>query len=195
MSGRYQAEEPSVEKKNLLSFFKGEKGTKWLFIIGFAGILLIFASSFFSKKEENAAPIANQDVISADQYTEKLEQKLTGIIGSISGVENPKVMVTLENGIEYIYAQEEKNSGSSTEDVNSSGSKTQQSNETEKNYLIVDGASGKQALVITEVQPTIKGVVVVCDGGGQTAVQQRIISAVSTALNITSARICVVESS
>ena len=87
MSGRYQAEEPSGEKKNLLSFFKGEKGTKWLLIIGFAGILLIFASSFFSKKEENAAPIVNQDVISADQYTEKLEQKLTEIIGSISGVE------------------------------------------------------------------------------------------------------------
>lgn len=194
MGARYQTEGAAGEPKSLLSFLKGEKGTKWLLIIGLAGIFLIFASGFFSKKEETA-PAAAQDVISAEQYAEKLEQKLTEIIGNISGVENPKVMVTLENGIEYVYAQEEKSSGSATEDVTSNGSKSQQSTDTEKNYLVLDGDSGKQALVITEVQPTIKGVVVVCGGGGQTAVQQRIISAVSTALNITSARICVVEAS
>ncbi len=194
MGGRYQAEGAEPANKGLRSFFKGEKGTKWLFIIGLAGIILIFASSFFSKKEE-AAPLPKQDILTADQYAEKLERKLEEIIGSISGVGNPKVMVTLENGIEYIYAQEEKNSGSKTEDVTSNGSKIQHSSDRENNYLIVDGASGKQALIVTEVQPTIKGVVVVCSGGGQPAVQQRIITAVSTALNVTSARVCVVEAS
>ncbi len=195
MNERHFKQDGSAEKLSVLSFFKGEKGTKWLLVIGLAGILLIFASGFFSKKEDTKTPAANQNVMTADQYAEKLEQKLTQIIGSISGVGEPKVMVTLENGIEYIYAQEEKNSGSKTEDVNSNGSKSQQSSDSEKNYLIVDGASGKQALVVTEVQPTIKGVVVVCAGGDQTAVQQRVINAVSTALNITSARICVVKAS
>ena len=53
------------------------------------------------------------------------------------------------------------------------------------------GGSGKQALVVTEVQPTIKGVGVVCQGGDIPAVQQRIISAVTTALAVNSTRVCV----
>ena len=46
---------------------------------------------------------------------------------------------------------------------------------------------------MTEVQPVVKGVVVVCDGGDDPVVQQRVIDAVTTALDITSVRVCVVK--
>ena len=60
--------------------------------------------------------------------------------------------------------------------------------------MTVKGPNGEEeALAITEVQPTVKGVVVVCSGGDDPEVQQRIINAVTTALNITTKRVCVTK--
>lgn len=191
------ADEKSYENESKPSFFsllKSEKGSKVIIVLGIAGILLIFLSGMFGKQKEKTQLPEEQNTISSDQYVRELEAKLTDMIGSISGVGASKVMVTLENGIEYIYAQEEKVSGSKQEDTTVSGaSKVQQSDGSEKKYLLVDGTSGKQALIVTEVQPKIKGVVIVCGGGDDPAVKQRIIDAVTIALNVTSARVCVTK--
>ena len=48
---------------------------------------------------------------------------------------------------------------------------------------------------ISVATATVKGVVVVCEGGDLPQVQQRIIEAVTTALNISSKRVCVTKSS
>ena len=62
-------------------------------------------------------------------------------------------------------------------------------------YFSVRGSDGsEQALPLTELQPVIRGVVVVCPGGGDPAVAERITQAVTTALDISSARVCVVQS-
>ena len=72
----------------------------------------------------------------------------------------------------------------------SSGDKT--SGTSEVSYITVRDANGSErALAVTEVQPTVKGVVVVCPGGEEPVVQQRIISAVTTALDISSKRVFV----
>lgn len=56
------------------------------------------------------------------------------------------------------------------------------------------GSDGsEQALAVTEIQPVVKGVVVVCDGGGNPAVQQSVTEAVTTALDISSVRVCVIK--
>ena len=44
-----------------------------------------------------------------------------------------------------------------------------------------------------EVEPVVKGVIIVCQGGNNPTVQQNIINAVTTALDISSARVCVVQ--
>lgn len=50
-----------------------------------------------------------------------------------------------------------------------------------------------QGLLVTELQPTVKGVVIVCEGGDQPLVQQRVTDAVTIALNISSKRVCVTK--
>ena len=116
-----------------------------------------------------------------------LEQSLAELVTNIQGAGNAKVMVTVERSAEQVYAQEEKRSTQTTEDRGSN-------NSTETNYILVKDADGSQrALAVTEVQPVVKGVVVVCDGGDDPVVQQRVIDAVTTALDITSVRVCVVK--
>ena len=118
-----------------------------------------------------------------------------GIGGGIRGAGQCQVMVTLENGVEYVYASQQKVNTDRTEDTASDSNKISQRDGTEQNIIIVDTDNGRQGLLVTEIQPTVKGVVVVCEGGDLPQVQQRIIEAVTTALNISSKRVCVTKSS
>ncbi len=175
------------------AFLKSEKGGKVILATGILAILLIFISGYFSGGEKGTSQAKSEQtqLLSADEYTAQLERRLTDIVGSIAGAGTCKVMVTLENGIQYVYAQEEKISENKMQDNTDSTVRTQESGDRQKSYIIVDSGSGNQALVVTEVQPTIKGVVIVCQGGGSPSVQQQVINAVTTALAINSTKVCV----
>lgn len=133
-----------------------------------------------------------ENTISAEQYTKALETSLTDIVSSIDGAGATKVLITLENGVEMKYATDEKKNAEETQEKSSETTRTQQSGDSEIKYITVRDADGtERALAITEIQPTVKGVVVVCAGGEDPVVQQRILNAVTTALNISSKRVCV----
>jgi stage III sporulation protein AG len=189
----------SETKEGNESFFtklsENESYRKVIIIAGLIGIALIFISGFF--KNSNAPPKTEsaQSVVTSEQYAARLENSITDIVTRIQGVGTAKVLVTLEQSTQYIYATEEKKSNQTTEDKSGSSSiKNEANNNTETKYILAKDADGTQkALPITEVQPIVKGVVVVCDGGDNPAVQQNVISAVTTALNITTVRVCVIK--
>ena len=64
----------------------------------------------------------------------------------------------------------------------------------ETKYIKIKDENGaEKALSVTQIQPTVKGVVIVCNGGDNPVVQKKIIDAVKTALNITSKRVYVTK--
>ncbi len=177
---------------------ENEKYRRVVLLLGVLGIALIFLSGFFQDRaaESKAASVSAQTgVTDADQYVKQLEENLADIVNGISGGTDAKVMITLEKGTQYVYATEQKKSQQKTQDQNTgSTTRNQENNSLETNYIIVKDADGSQkALAITEVQPVVKGVIVVCKGGDLPSVQQNIIDAVTTALNISSARVCVIK--
>lgn len=50
-----------------------------------------------------------------------------------------------------------------------------------------------QTALVAEVYPTVRGVVVVCEGGDQPAICDRVIEVVTTALNVSKRRVCVTK--
>ncbi|HEX2986408.1 MAG TPA: stage III sporulation protein AG [Caproiciproducens sp.] len=159
------------------------------------GIALILLSGLFKNDKVPDKATTSVPVVTSDQYASQLESRLTDIVTRIQGTGTAKVLVTLDRSTEYVYATEDKASNQTTEDKSGDSSTRNQVNgSTEKKYVIVKDADGSEkALAITEVQPIIKGVVVVCDGGNNPAVQENIISAVTTALDISSTRVCVIK--
>lgn len=154
-------------------------------------VLLIGLSSVFpGRKKEKAETTAP----TAASYIAEIEQKLEQIAVSIVGGK-AEAMVTLENGVEYIYASETETDTQKNEDkTGADKTKIQQNDSNAQKYIIVKNANGdEQALVVTEVMPTVKGVVVVCDCGGQPALAEAVRSAVVTALNISENRVCVID--
>lgn len=180
--------------KKLFSGLGGEKGKNIIIIAGLLGIALIFLSSFIKPVSQNQEKQEENITITAEEYAAQMERNLTEVISSIQGAGPSKVMVTLESGVQTKYATEEKNNSEASQEKDSNGETTrsQQSGDSEITYITVRDANGaERALEITEIQPTVKGVVVVCSGGEDPVVQQRVIDAVTTALNISSKRVCV----
>ena len=85
-------------------------------------------------------------------------------------------MVTLESGEERIYATDTQTG-------------TEQSRQT--HVLLEDGTALKE----TTYLPTVCGVAVVCDGGGDVGVEARITALVSALLDVPANRICVEQRS
>lgn len=184
------------ERESIFSkLAENEAYRKIIIIGGLIGIAFIFLSGYLNNDHTDTKTVSSQPVVTAEQYATELETSLTDIVTRIQGAGTAKVLVTLERSTQYVYATEEKRSNQTTEDKSDgSTTKNEANDNTETNYILVKDADGAQkALAVTEVQPIIKGVVVVCDGGDNPTVQQDVISAVTTALDITSVRVCVIK--
>ena len=156
---------------------------------------MIFVSGFF-KNDAKTSDIKPKENISLEQRREKLEKNLENIISGIQGAGDSKVLVTLETGTETVYATEERNNNEASEDKSSGEiTRKKESNDTEKRFITVKDSEGTEhALAITEIEPKIKGVVIICPGGDDMLVKKRIVEATTTAFNIKSTQVCVTKS-
>lgn len=183
-----------AKNKKIREFLLSEKFKKIVIFVGILGIALIFFSGFL-KPNKTKSTKQNSQSNSTREYVFQLENSLKDMVSSIKGAGNTRVLVTLENSEETVYATEEKKNKEATEDkTDGQLSKKRESDDCEKKYITVKDADGtERALSVTQIQPTVKGVVVVCDGGDIPEVQQRISEAIKTALNITSKRVYVTK--
>jgi stage III sporulation protein AG len=191
--------EDEAKKGGVLQKIAGNGNWRKLAIaVGLIGIALIFLSGFLTgggSQQTQQPSASSQSDFSASDYESRMEKQMTELVTGIQGVGNAKVYVTLEQTAQNVYATEQKQSGQTTEDK-SGGTTTRNeiNSDTETSYILVKNADGSEkALPVTEIQPIVQGVVVVCDGGDSPQVQQNITDAVTTALHITSVRVCVIK--
>lgn len=173
-----------MENKNksiLLNFI--QKNRKPCAILGVAlcGLLLaLFAILPQGEGKENGEK-QNQ----LDLYTRSLEQRLSETVSQIDGAGKVSVFLTLESSFETVYASNAKL------DEQSSDSTSVQKT-TEKQLATTSaGGSGEAPVIVKQLSPKIKGVLIVCEGGEDSTVSKNIKSAASVALNIPTSRIYV----
>ena len=178
-------------------YVSGEKGKKIILIAGIAGMVLILLSSFWPKSETATKNEETTTTMTTSEYTDLLQQRLASIVNSIEGVGQSEIMVTLETGLQNIYAnQEQKNTDKSQDITGENTTRIQERQDVEQNVILVDDPEGgEKALIKTQLETQIKGVVVVCQGGDDPVVQTRISQAITSALDISSKRVCVTKRS
>ena len=164
--------------------------------IGIAGMVLILLGSLFPGSQgQRGTPAAGEGSMNSQEYLEKTEARLERLLSGVQGVGKVSVMLTLEHGVEYRYAKDEKLSQNSTTTYSGgTPQRLEEEQEQEQSYLLIDSSGGRRPLVLTELPPRIQGVVVVCEGAGSAPVASRVIDVVTTSLGITSLQVCVVQS-
>lgn len=183
-----------IKLTKLKGYLKTDKGRKMIIIIGIAGMALILLSGILPRQPSKSAK-ADSTVISNSQYEKLLEQRLATLISGIEGAGQTSVLVTLENGEENIYAvNTDENSDNSREQSSDYTEKEQISSDSKRDIVVIKQDGDERPVITTTIEPKIKGVVVVCQGGGTASVKGKISEAVTTALNISSNRVCVIKS-
>lgn len=159
-------------------YLKNDKKTKVVLAIGLIGIVLVFASEIIPDKDEQSKNNQNTE-ISYSNYSNELEDELKDVISSIDGVGNCNVMITLSHYEENVYA-------TNTQTKNDS-----ESNDYKDEYVLYDSDKGEEPVLIMKYLPQVQGVTVVCSGGDDVIVKEKIIEAVTALFNIPSNRVSV----
>ena len=134
-------------------------------------ILLVFAGGGEDKKAEA------DDYRSVISYTEKLEARVEKICLAVDGIEKADVLLTLESGSEFVYADNVK-------DESRDGGRSYTSD-----YILIENDDGSAPVLACEIYPKIRGVAVVCNGGDKPAVQKKLTELLSAALGISTGKI------
>lgn len=182
-------EKKTAIKSGFSKLIKDDKIKKLIIILGLVGIALIFISNFISTDKKTAgeqppdSPKASYQNL--DEYKNSTEKSLSSIISKIEGAGRTEVFLTLENGTEKVYAVNQRHNSSN----DSSGGNSES---LESEYYSIRNSNGSEdGMLLKVIEPEIRGVVVVCDGGDDSVIKERVLEAVTKALNISSARVCI----
>ncbi len=150
-------------------------------LLGIVGMLCILLSSLMPSSEtEETIPETEISGETPEEYRLRMQEELARMLSGMAGVGRAEVLVTVDGTEEYHYAQE-GDSLITDEQVKNSSS-----------YVTVGGSKG-EALVESVTHPPITGVVVACEGGDRSTVQESVYNAVSVACGISTAKIYVTK--
>ena len=146
------------------------------------GCLLLILSGFIQSDGKNAKQSGET---TPEDYRLSLEKSLSETVDKIDGAGKTSVMITLECSFETVYASNAKLD--ETVGQNESGQKT-----TEKQLATTSSRTdGEAPVIVKKLNPKIKGVLIVCEGGNSKRVKNEVLKAAATALNISEAKIYV----
>lgn len=161
----------------------GDKNKKaaYIIFIGSLGILLILLSDFISDTPSDKKDSSYIYPFDFNQEEEELEKKLSDIISKIKGAGNTVVMITFDSSKELFF---EKNLDESKND-------SENSNETE--LVILENENGETPVLLKAKEEKIRGVLIICEGGGNPVVKEKIMESVCALLDIPSTKVSVAE--
>lgn len=117
------------------------------------------------------------------EYEKKdLESKLTEILSKINGAGDVDVMITFESSEELVPAYNSNTTTETTKEQDSSGGERTTTSSTENKTMITSNTNDPVVLKTSEAK--IKGVIVVASGASDSAVKEKLYSAVQTSLQI-----------
>lgn len=157
-----------------------------LIILGVVAIVLFFGFNSNKANSTSNTVSSTNSYISTMDYCQIIENKLIEVLSKVDGAGAVSVMVTVDGSPELIYANEQDKTTSS----NSSGTT---SSSTYSSPIIIDANGSSSALVMTEVLPAVKGVIVVSSGAGNVATRLNLLNAVSTLLDISIEQVTVLK--
>ncbi len=187
-----------MDFKKCLQRFSSDKARRNIIIAaGILGMVLILLSSFLddtsSKDDDLAEEETAQTDYSVQDYKTSLESQLTQIISRISGVGDVSVMITLDCTAEDVYATDKSLDGQTQESAEDSlASSASQEYSEDTTYVIVQDDDGNErAVLLKQIMPKVSGVLVVCGGGDDSVVKEKVTNAVSSVLGVSRGKVYV----
>lgn len=157
-----------------------EKKSKKLLLPVLAGLvgvgLLVLGGVGQSKREQLKQNEEVAELLSPSEYAEEIESRVAAICSRVEGAGEVHVTVSLKGTYRAIYATDWQSSSSSSKST----------------MVLVGSGSSEEAVLIGYENPEIAGIGIVCEGGDRVEVQERILSLVSAAFDVSTHKIFIV---
>ncbi len=159
----------SNKKSNYISNIleKIRTNKKVQFIIISILLVMILCIFLFGYGEKDSKNVVNTDPISS--YVNTLETKLSNVLSNVSGAGKVSVIISIESGMETVLAMQ------TTTKESASGQ-----TETQTSPIIING----KTVVIKELYPKVKGVLIVAEGAKNIGVMTKLQQATMSLLDI-----------
>jgi stage III sporulation protein AG len=172
----------------LRRIYNDKKLIIYLIILGV--IFMIIPGIFKAKSKKNDQISSNQEFIN------KIQNDLSNMVSNVAGAGKSKVLITLDEGEETIYATENKQNIQTVTDEGSYSNQLlkRKIDDNEKKYITTRDSNGNETpLIVKKIEPKIRGAVVLCQGASNKDVRENIIKLISIALDISTNKICVAK--
>ncbi len=166
-----------------------------LFIILLLSVIVLIGMSVFkdSKNPEIPSKQITEEINLEGDYSKYLEARLASILEKLDGVGEVSVMITLEESIESVPASNTTRTIETTKEVDAQGG-TREVNREDTNVQVITSNSNDSMVVLKEINPAVKGVIVVAEGAEDIKVLEMLYDAVKTVLGISSNKVQVYSS-
>ncbi len=165
-------------------------------IVGLFAVLLCLIGS-----EPRCRGSSLEPGMPTEQKTERvsgkdpLEQRLTEVLGKIRGAGKVDVLITYETGGEIVTATVRQTDEDTKNADRNTGSETSRSVREVTEPATVETENGHVPIVLYEIEPKVRGVIVVAEGASDFSVRQKLQAAVHAVTGIPIERIEVFEMS
>lgn len=172
-------------------------------IVIIIGIIVIIAGGtiFSSRKSDVSQKVQTKEGNTVDgsklaaSAGDETEVKLKSLLLQMQGVGKVDVMITYSTSRENVPAYDIKKNQSSTEEKDSEGGTRSIIQEEYDSTLAYEDSSegGKIPVILKELEPEVKGVLVVAEGADSVEVRERICKAVTVVLDVPIHKVQVVQ--
>lgn len=131
----------------------------------------------------------------SDEYTREMEERLAEILSRVEGVGRVEVLITWKTSSEKVVEKDAPTSSQSVEEEDSTGGRrltTQESWEEETVYR-QEADGSRVPYVVKEIRPQAEGVLVIAQGGGNSATARNILEAVQALFPLDSHKIKIMK--
>jgi stage III sporulation protein AG len=193
-----------LKRFNLQKLNLNSKLVTNLIIILSVGIVLIIVSDFYrdinpggtnTQNTDRNNIIDSQSNINKPDAVTELENRLTEILSEIQNTGEVSVMITLKSGSEIIPAKDESITDKTTDekDIEGGTRAINEKNTSDQVVFLNDEGGTSKPLVLKEINPDIKGVIIVAEGAKDPRVKLQLTEAVQTVLDVPAYRVSVFE--
>jgi stage III sporulation protein AG len=192
--------------KKLKAVIEGQDRKKLIentVIVIIVGVIIIIAGSTLfkvkgtdaSQDEKETFPktmVTGNPAVSGESDD---ESRLKVLLSQMKGVGNVDVMITYTTSSENVPAYDIKKNQSGTQEKDSGGGTRNISQEEYDSTLAYEDSSdgGKKPVILKEIEPEVKGVLVVAAGADNAEVRERICGSVMVVLDVPAHKVQVVQ--
>lgn len=144
-------------------------------IIVIVCVVALISMSNLSTQQSNTSSTSKNNNATFDtlEYANQVSQNLTQIINNVKGVSNAKVVVVVSQSFKTEYLTETSQDG--------------------QTVVYIKNGSSYEPAIITQIQPTITGILVVAKGTNNLQVKNNLLNAISAVYNVSVSCIDILE--